>query len=118
MVGCLMACLRRTVRSPEWSQEDHQMLVRRYISHVFLTYFRALPVEATLRIVIREALRRLPSEGALKGIPVFEDDAKDAYGGALGLGLSPIVSDADLADFGRGNPQRKGDLDMRARNWL
>jgi hypothetical protein len=42
------------------------------------------------------ALRRLPSEGGPKGIPVFKDDAKDVYGGALGLDPSPIVSEADL----------------------
>jgi hypothetical protein len=55
-----------------------------------------LPVEDTLRIAIREALRRIPSKGGLKGIPVFSDDEQDVYGGALGLNPEPIVSDADL----------------------
>jgi hypothetical protein len=99
MVGHLIDCLERKVCSPEWSQEDHKVLVRQLISHVFATYFRALPVEETLRIAIREALRRLPSEGGLKGIPVFKDDAKDAYGGALGLDASPIVSETDLMNM-------------------
>jgi hypothetical protein len=96
MVSRLIGCLGRTVISPEWSQEDHKVLVHQYISYVFKTFFRALPVEETLRIAIREALRRLPSEGGPKGIPVFKDDAKDVYGGALGLDPSPIVSEADL----------------------
>ncbi|HEX9136789.1 MAG TPA: hypothetical protein VF905_07565, partial [Nitrospirota bacterium] len=99
MVSRLIDCLGRKVSSPEWSQEDHKVLVRQYISHVFATHFRALPVEETLRIAIREALRRLPSEGGPKGIPVFKDDAKDAYGGALGLDPSPIVSETDLMNM-------------------
>jgi hypothetical protein len=96
IVSRLIGCLGRTVISPEWSQEDHKILVYQYISHVFKTFFRALPVEETLRIAIREALRRLPSEGGPKGIPVFKDDAKDAYGGALGFNPGPIVSEADF----------------------
>ncbi|OPY86609.1 MAG: hypothetical protein A4E73_03913 [Syntrophaceae bacterium PtaU1.Bin231] len=99
MVSRLIDCLGRKVSSPEWSQEDHKALVRQYISHVFRTFFRALPVEETLRIAIREALRRLPSEGGPKGVPVFRDDAKDAYGGALGSDPSPIVSEEDLIDM-------------------
>jgi hypothetical protein len=99
MVSRLIDCLGMKVSSPEWSQEDHKVLVHQYISHVFKTFFRALPVEETLRIAIREALRRLPSDGGLKGIPVFKDDAKDAYGGALGLDPSPIVSEADLINM-------------------
>jgi hypothetical protein len=53
-------------------------------------------VEETLRIAIREALRRVPSEEGPKGIPVVKNDATDAYGGALGSDPSPIVSEADL----------------------
>ncbi|HEX9135954.1 MAG TPA: hypothetical protein VF905_03285, partial [Nitrospirota bacterium] len=83
-VSRLVDCLGRKVTSPGWSRKDHKVLVRRYISHVFGVFFRALPVEETLRLTIREALRRLPSEGGPKGIPVFTDDVKDAYGGALG----------------------------------
>lgn len=99
IVSRLIDCLGRTAISPEWSQKEHKVLIHQYISHVFRTFFRALPVEETLRIAIREALRRLPSEGGPKGIPVFKDDAKDAYGGALGLGPSPIVSEADLINM-------------------
>lgn len=99
IVSRLIDCLGRTALSPEWSQRDHKVLIHQYISHVFRTFFRALPVEETLRIAIRGALRRLPSEGSLKGIPVFWDDAKDAYGGALGLDQSPIVSEADLINM-------------------
>ena len=99
MVSRLIDCLGRKVSSPEWSQKNHKVLVHQYISHVFRTFFRALPVEETLRIAIREALRRLPSEGGPKGIPVFKDDAKDAYGGVLGLDPSPIVSEADLINM-------------------
>lgn len=99
MVGRLIDCLGRKVSSPEWSQEDHKVLVHQYISHVFKTFFRALPVEETLRVAIREALRRLPCEGGPKGIPVFKDDEKDAYGGALGFDPSPIVSEADLINM-------------------
>jgi hypothetical protein len=99
MVSRLIECLGRKVSSPEWSQKNHRVLVHQYISHVFGTFFRALPVEETLRIAIRKALRRLPSEGGPKGIPIFKDDAKDAYGGALGLDPSPIVSEADLINM-------------------
>ena len=99
MVSRLIKCLEMKVNSPEWNQKNHRVLVHQYISHVFVTFFRALPVEETLRIAIREALRRLPSEGGPKGIPVFKDDAKDAYGGALGLYPSPIVSEADLINM-------------------
>jgi hypothetical protein len=96
IVSRLIDCLGRKVTSPKWSQEDHKALVRQYINYLFGTFFRALPVEETLRIAIRGALRRLPSEGGLKGIPVFKGDAKDAYGGALGSDPSPIVSEADI----------------------
>jgi len=99
MVSRLIECLGRKVSSPEWSQEDHKVLVHQYISHVFKTFFRALPVEETLRIAIREALRRLPSEGGPKGIPVFKGDATDAYGGVLGSDPSPIVSEADFINM-------------------
>ena len=106
MVSRLIDCLGRKVSSPDWSQGDHKVLVHQYISHVFRTFFRASPVEEILRIAIREAMRRLPSEGGPKGIPVFKDDALDAYGGALGLDSSPIVTEADLIHLGLSNPQR------------
>ena len=96
MVSRLIECLGRKVSSPDWGQQNHRLLVHQHTSHVFKSFFRALPVEETLRVAIREALRRLPSEGGPKGIPVFKDDAKDVYGGALGLDPSPIVSEADL----------------------
>ena len=82
MVSRLIECLGRKVSSPDWSQQNQRLPVHvnQYIRHVFGTFFRALPVEEILRIAIREALRRLPSEGGLKGIPVFKDDANDAYG--------------------------------------
>ena len=115
MVSRLIDCLGMKVSSPEWSQEDHKVLVHQYISHVFKTFFRALPVEETLRIAIREALRRLPSEGGPKGIPVFKDDAKDAYGGALGLDPSPIVSEADLIHLGLSSAQHGGDRRLGSR---
>ena len=41
----------------------------------------------------------MPAGVGLKGIPVFKDDEKDAYGGGLGLGLSPIVSETDLINM-------------------
>ena len=109
MVSRLMECLGMKANSPEWSREDHKALVRQNIIHVFRTFFRALPVEKTLRIAIREALRRLPSEGGMKGFPVFKDDARDAYGGTLGLDPSPLVSEADLIHIGLGTLQRGGD---------
>jgi hypothetical protein len=96
IVRHLIDCLEKKVISPEWNQGDYRVLVHQKIYHIFATYFRALPVEETLRIAIREALRRLPSEGCPKGIPVFEGDLKDAYGGAIGSDLSPIISDEDL----------------------
>jgi hypothetical protein len=96
IVSLLTDCLGRKLSSPEWNQVDHKLLVRQFIYQIFGTFFRALPVEETIRIAIREALRRLPSGGALKGIPVFRDDAKDAYGGGLGSDPDPIVSEADL----------------------
>ncbi|MFZ5570263.1 MAG: hypothetical protein ACOZF0_07655 [Thermodesulfobacteriota bacterium] len=99
IVSHLMDCLERKVISPMWSQKEHKVHVHQYINYVFGTIFRALPVEETLRIAIREALLRLPSEGSLKGIPVFWDDAKDAYGGALRLDQSPIMSEADIINM-------------------
>lgn len=96
IVSHLNECLGRKFISPKWSQENYKVLVRQNINQVFGTFFRAMPVEETLRIAIREALRRLPSEVGPKGIPVFRDDSKDAYGGELGSDLSPIVSEADL----------------------
>jgi hypothetical protein len=84
------------VSSPERNREAHKAFVRQSISHVLRTFFRALPVEETLRLALREAVRRVPSDGGPKGIPVFEDDATDAYGGALGSDPAPIVSKADL----------------------
>jgi hypothetical protein len=104
MVSRLMDCLGRKVSSPEWSQENHKVLVRQYFSLVFRAFFRAVPVEQTLRIAVREALRRLPSDGGPKGIPVFEDDTTDAYGGALGPDPSPLVSEADLVQLGLSKP--------------
>lgn len=109
MVGRLVDCLGRQENSPHCSQEADRAFVRQCIGQVFRTFFRALPVEETLRIAIREALRRLPSEGGLKGIPVFQDDAKDVYGGALGSDPSPIVSEADLVEFVLSDPRRGGD---------
>ncbi len=99
IVSRLNDCLRRKLRSPEWNHEDHKLLVRQFIYQIFGTFFRAMPVEETLRIAIREALRRLPSGGDLKGIPVFQDDEKDAFGGALGLDRSPIVSEEDIINM-------------------
>lgn len=110
MVSRLIECLGMKISSPEWGQEDHKVLVHRYISHVFATFFRALPVQETLRIAIREAFRRLPSAGGPKGIPVFKDDTKDADGGALGLDPSPIVSEADLIHLGLTNPEAEKPL--------
>ncbi len=101
----LIECLGRKLSSPEWSQKNHRILVHQYIRHVFMTFFRALPVEETLRIAIREALRRLPAEGGLKGIPVFTDDARDAYGGALGSDPRPFMSEADFIHLGLTNPE-------------
>jgi Fe/S biogenesis protein NfuA len=104
----LMECLGLKLNSPEWSQEAHKALVHRHINHVFRTFFRAWPVEEIFRIAIREAVRRLPSEGGPKGIPVFEDDATDAYGGALGLDPSPLVSEADFVSL-RSEPTARGE---------
>ena len=94
----LLDCIGRKEISPDWSPE-HKVLAHQYINHVFATFFRALPIEETLRIATREAVRRLPSEGVPKGIPVFADDAQDAYGGALGSDPSPIVSEADFINM-------------------
>ena len=91
----LIDCVGMKVSSAEWSREDRQTLVHQSVRHVLRTFFRALPVEETLRIAIREAVRRWPSERGPKGIPVFKGDATDAYGGALGLDQSPIVSELD-----------------------
>lgn len=99
IVSLLIGCLGRKASSPQWRQEDHKVLVHQNINQVFGTFFRAVPVEETLRIAIREALRRLPFGGGPKGIPVFWDDAKDVYGGVLGLDPDPIVSEADLINM-------------------
>ncbi|NLH71701.1 MAG: hypothetical protein GX456_01450 [Verrucomicrobia bacterium] len=90
MVSGLIECLGRELSAPEGSHKNHRVLVHQHISHVFGTFFRALPVEETLRIAIREALRRLPFEGGPEGIPAFKNDAKDAYGGALWSDTMPL----------------------------
>ncbi|HSB90745.1 MAG TPA: hypothetical protein VLD63_12040 [Anaerolineales bacterium] len=106
VVSRLIQCIGTRVSSAEWSQENHKVLVRQYFSLVFRAFFRAVPVEQTLRIAVREALRRLPTDRGPKGIPVFKDDATDAYGGALGSDPSPIVSEADLIQLGLSDRQR------------
>ena len=70
----------------ECREEARQRLIYQYLSHVFATYFRAMPVAETLRIATLEALRRLPSMEGLKGTSVFQDDSEDAYRGAVELG--------------------------------
>jgi hypothetical protein len=95
----LTDCLERKLDSPEWRQKNLKTIVLQYLHYFMGTFFRALPVEKTLRIAIREALRRLPAEAGPKGIPVFMGDAKDAYGGALGPDSSPIVSDEELNEM-------------------
>lgn len=109
MVSGLLEGLGRKVRSPEWGRASHRALVRQLVTHVFWTYFRAMPVEATFRLAVREALRRLPSEGGPSGIPVFEGDAADAYGRELGSDRSPVVTEAELVRLGLRNPRHGGD---------
>jgi hypothetical protein len=92
----LIDCLERKEISQDRSQGKHKVLDNQIINYVFATFFRALPVEETLRIAIRECLRRMPSKGVLKGIPVFREDAKDAWESPLGVDQNPIVSEADL----------------------
>ena len=70
------------------------------------------------RSAIREALRRLPSEGGPKGFLVFEDDANDAYGVALGLAPSPIVSEADFIHLGLTNPEAEKPPQVELSEWL
>lgn len=102
MVSRLVECLGRKVDSQKWAHRNYQVVVHQLIGHVFLTWFRALPGEETLRAAVREALRRLPSEGGLTGIPVFKDDARDAHGDPLRsnwIDLSPIVSETDFVEL-------------------
>lgn len=112
VAGLLVGCLGRKVRSPGRSREDGEVLVRRYLRHVFATYFRASPIEAVLRVAVREAVRRLPSDGFPTGIPVFAGDRRDARGGAVRSDPSPLVSEADLGRLGLGT--RSCDDDRRA----
>lgn len=108
MVSGLLECLGRKVRSPAWGRASHRVLVQQLVGHVFGTYFRAMPVEETFRLAVREALRRLPSEACPEGIPAFEGDATDAQGGRLGADRSPIVTEADLLQLGFGGPRLGG----------
>lgn len=96
VASCLVECLEMRSSTQDRHQQSRKALVHQSIAHVCVTFFRALPVEKTLRIAIREALRRLPSEAGLKGIPVFTGDTKDAYSGPLGSALRPLVSDEDI----------------------
>jgi hypothetical protein len=61
-VSRLVDCLEMKVTSPERDRKGHKALVHQNISRVFRTFFRALPVEQTLRIAVREALQRLSPE--------------------------------------------------------
>lgn len=100
MASRLVECLATKADSQKW--RNSRISVHQCIGHVFLTFFRALPTERTLRVAIREALRRLPSELGLEGLPVFEDEATDAYGGAVRsdrFDPSPIVSEAIFIDM-------------------
>jgi len=92
----LVDCLDSKLILPGWSKNDFRQLAYQYTNQVFRSFFRALPVEATLRIAILEVLRSLPLDGGLKGRPVFKDEGKDLYGGTVKLDLSPIVSEEDL----------------------
>lgn len=109
LVSGVIDCLRRKAGPPECGHEGHEVLVRRYLRHVFVTYFRASPVEEVLRVAVREALRRLPSGAVPTGIPVFTGDLQDAHGGALRSDPSPIVSEADLDRLGFGTRSRGDD---------
>lgn len=75
----LVEFLGMRVSPVESRQNDRKVLVRQYVNHVFATFFRALPVEETLHIAIREALRRLPSDGGSKQTSDFNGEAVDAY---------------------------------------
>lgn len=108
VAGLLVDCVGMKVNSPAWRRADHKDLARQFVMHVFRTFFRALPVDETLRIATREALRRLPTGQGLKGIPVFTDDANDVYGGALGLDRNPIVSDAVFVSMRMASPKLQG----------
>jgi hypothetical protein len=116
MASRLNDCLGRRVHSPDWRQ-DHRVLSHQYISLVFRAFFRALPVEETLRVTIREALRRLPSDGGLRRIPVFKGEAEDAYGGEVGLDTSPIVTEADLVLLGLSNTNPGGNNGASEQAW-
>jgi hypothetical protein len=92
----LVECLANKMIFPEVPQKQFKSLLYQHINQVFRSFFRASPVDATLRIAIREVLRSLPSNGGLKGRPVFKDEGKDLYGGTVTLDLGPIVSEEDL----------------------
>lgn len=96
IVNRLLECLERKLIYPHWNQKEHKVFIHQNINLVFGTFFRALPVEKTLRIAIREALRKLPSQEGLNGIPIFKEDHEDAFGNPLTLGLNPIIPEEDF----------------------
>jgi hypothetical protein len=57
----LIDCIWGKETFPDSNREKHKILADQYLHHVLATHFRALPVEETLRVAIREALQRLPS---------------------------------------------------------
>lgn len=65
--------------SQDRNQEAQRKLINQSIRHVFRTFFRAMPVDETLRVAIREALRRLPSEAVPKEVLAFSNDGNNAY---------------------------------------
>lgn len=116
MASRLNDCLGRRVNFPGWRQ-DHKVLSHRYISLVFRTFFRALPVEKTLRVTIREAFRRLTFDGGPRPIPDFKGDVEDTYGGALGLDTSHIVTEEDLVLLGLSNTNPAGNHGSSKQAW-
>lgn len=105
-VSRLVDRLGNAVNSPLRGHEGHRVLLRRSLSQVFGAYFRALPVEETLRIAIREAVARVSSEGGPRGIPVFPDDPDGSGGGAPGSDPGPVGSDAERTRLGPGHSRR------------
>lgn len=89
----LINCIWGNETFPDSSREQHKILAHQCLHHVLATHFRALPVEETLRIAIREALLRLPSAGRPRGITVFNAGTNDASGDVLEMDTIPFVSD-------------------------
>ncbi len=95
MVTRFMECLDRQVTLAACQQSNYRVLCHQIVSHVFSTFFRTPPSARIMRIAIREALRRLPTEDGPKGLQSINTDVYRVFEEAFGIQRNLDVSEVD-----------------------